>query len=713
MISAAEAAVWRQIDADFPDPPAEFRLLQFSGHDGELLPADKMVAAGIGGVVLFMQRDGYLKSEEAWDKVWKNIEAASKAGLRVWVADDNGYPSGTAGGRVVEGDPALEASCLVQVTQDGSGASPFDLGLPDGAEKFVHGFLYPLLDGQPVLDRGQPVAVRDGRVAGEGLEGPWRVSAFALQVNNVGTQQSKTAANFNHTAGYPNLLEPAAMETFVSLTHEGYVRRFGPLPGRIEAFVTHEPNIFSSWYTHRPPQRPGGVIFLPWSADLPQVFRERHGYDLLPLLPALYAGDDAQARLVRRHFYETVGAALAENYSGRIAAAAEQSGILSAGHPLLEENMLHHVILYGDLFRFVEPKHIPTCDMPMPDLRDAQGGMFTPWNYWFPKFLSSIAQAHNRPVVAALLDCIISRFEPVLQPTPEEFRRICSMAVLCGVNQFQTYIHWAEYDPAVYRGMMDYIARLAVVLRGARTAATVGVYYPIETFQAGFQPTASYLMSTGPNFHDYSGWPAEWQEQLAKVGRQDAMVRSLLDLGIDFDWLHGDWVREARVEDGHLLAAGGRYATIIMPQVELLPLDVAEKLQAFEAAGGKVVWMDSLPEMGDAPGEHEKVRAMFAGRPIVAAADVVEALGPVQPPGFGLQVTGPAEDFFTARFTRAGRRITYVVNNGSAPATVQLAGAGDSRPAVTVYDPLDGSITPRHVPETAAIKPYASLLIVE
>jgi hypothetical protein len=54
-----------------------------------------------------------------------------------------------------------------------------------------------------------------------------------------------------------------------------------------------------------------------------------------------------------------------------------------------------------------------------------------------------------------------------------------------------------------------------------------------------------------------------------------------------------------------------------------------------------------------------------------------------------------------------------VVNNGSAPATVQLAGVGDSRPAITVYDPLDGSITPRQVPDTATIKPYASLLIVE
>jgi hypothetical protein len=82
-ISATDAEVWRQIDADFLDPPAEFRLLQFSGHDGELLPAAKMAAAGIGGVELFMQRDGYLKSGEAWDNVRKNIEAANKAGFRV------------------------------------------------------------------------------------------------------------------------------------------------------------------------------------------------------------------------------------------------------------------------------------------------------------------------------------------------------------------------------------------------------------------------------------------------------------------------------------------------------------------------------------------------------------------------------------------------------------------------------------------------------
>lgn len=51
---------WAAIDAGFSNPPASYRMLQFSGHDGATLPVEQMAAAGIGGVKLFMQSDGYL-----------------------------------------------------------------------------------------------------------------------------------------------------------------------------------------------------------------------------------------------------------------------------------------------------------------------------------------------------------------------------------------------------------------------------------------------------------------------------------------------------------------------------------------------------------------------------------------------------------------------------------------------------------------------------
>lgn len=85
------------------------------------------------------------------------------------------------------------------------------------------------------------------------------------------------------------------------------------------------------------------------------------------------------------------------------------------------------------------------------------------------------------------------------------------------------------------------------------------------------------------------------------------------------------------------LDAGGRYAVIVMPEVDVLPLAVARKLAEFEASGGRIVWMATLPTMGDAPDEHAAVSGMFAVRSVVALREVVSSIGtvvtPAQVPG--------------------------------------------------------------------------------
>jgi hypothetical protein len=366
LAAVAAADEWSAIDAGFAAPPAEFRLSQYSGHDGASLPVQQMAEAGIGGVKLFMQRDGYLQSEQAWANASNNIAAAKAAGLQLWMADDNGYPSGMAGGLVVEADPAHEARCLVEVRLDGRGRNDFSLALPSGAEKFVFAYLYPLVGGQPDLTRPRVATVQDGLVTGTGRSGDWTLRAYALRINNEGTQALSTAGQFQTSGRYPNLLSPAAMETFVSLTHEEYGRRLGPLTGQIDTFYSNEPNLMTLWWKIDPLARPDGVRFIPWDSGLSQRFAERHGYNLPPMLPALYGGDDTASKLVRRHFYETVGTVLAQNFSQRITDWGDQNGVRTAGHPLQEEDLYHHVIHYGDMFRFVEPMQIPAADLPMP-----------------------------------------------------------------------------------------------------------------------------------------------------------------------------------------------------------------------------------------------------------------------------------------------------------------------------------------------------------
>lgn len=704
--AATALADWEKIDAEFADPPKEFRLVQYSKHDGALLPFDKMATAGIGGVKLFMQSDGYLRKEEAWENIGRNIAAAQEAGLQVWLADDNGYPSGLASGLVVEADPSFETRCLIEAVKDGEGPAAVKLELPRGAEKFVHAFLYPLVEGRPDFDRAQAVAVQDGVVETEGIEGPWRLCAFAVQISREGTQAETTKTGFQTTGRYPNLLNAAAMEKFVSLTHEEYAKRFGPLSGKVSTFYANEPNLMSLWFQFDgAPQREDGRVFVPWDDALPARFREEHGYDLLPRLPALYGGDDAASKLTRRHFYQTVGAVLSENFSGRIGAWAEKNGVRSGGHPLLEESMLHHVIGYGDFFKFLEPMQVPACDLPMPDgqsfvLQALHFG--APHNYWMPKFLSSVAQAKGRDTVAGLLDPLIARSAPDLTPSPGQIRRIVNLGALCGVNHFTNYMNWNEFDSEVYRAVNEYIGRLSLVLRGARSAARLGVYYPIETFQAGFVPS--------PTTWHQEFWPAEWRRLAERIEDQDEVARSLVLSGIDFNWLHGDWIREGSVEHGALLAGGGRYDIIVMPEVEVLPLAVAKKLEEFEKAGGKLIWVKSLPELGDAPDEHKEVRSLFAGKKTVKPGFVAKEIGPVLPPGFGLRTDGAP---LTARFVKDGRRVDYLVNYRAQPMSVPLSSADGGRLDLQIYNPLDGSIAAQKTPGNVTIAPYSSLLVVE
>lgn len=697
---------WPKIDAEFVSPPAEFRLIQFSAHDGALLPVEKMKEAGIGGVELFMESDGYLKTEAAWENVRKNIEAANQAGLQVWVADDNGYPSGMAGGQLVEADPAFEVRGLRQVVKEGSGLGPVRLDLPKEAERFVQALLCPVVDGQLVLEKGTPVTVQPDRVETKGMEGPWKLLAFAVQVDPEGTQAWSTQEQFKTNGRYGNLLNTAAMEKFVAMTHEEYARRFGPLKGKVTAFYANEPNLMTLWYKwEKELQRPGGVALVPWDVDLPRRFQERHGYDLLSRLPALYGGSDEASKLVRRHFWETVGKVLAENFSGRISIWAEQNGIQAASHPLLEESMLHHVVGCGDMLHFLEPLQIPACDLPMPsreayNLENLHFGAVH--NYWMPKFLSSAAQAGNHDTVAGLMDLIITRPFFDYTPLPGNIRRIVNLAAMGGVNQFMCYFVWGKYEPAVYRSINDYLGRVCVMLRGARSAATVGIYYPIETFQAEFLPS--------PSTWKRDFWPEAWRRMEKRIQDQDEVVRSLYLQGIDYTWLHGDWIEKATVEKGWLIAANGRYRTLVMPEVELLPLAVAQKIEEFEKGGGKVIWVKSLPQMGDSPEEHEKVRAMFAEKKILFPGRVAEAIGTTLSLGFTLQ-TGP--EVLTARFTRGGRRITYLVNYHAGKVEVPLTLVSGSSQSFDVYNPMDGAITAQKVPGSVTIDGDGSLFLVE
>ncbi|MCR4414520.1 MAG: hypothetical protein NUV77_19035, partial [Thermoguttaceae bacterium] len=190
------------------EPPARDRPLQIvhgislsgqwpPGLEGGLAgkPPDEVARAvarffqarGLGGVVCNVAFDDYLRSEDAWRTLATAVEACRDRGLVVWIYDEEGYPSGAAGGLVLRGHPEYEATALA-----------YDATRPD---------------------------------------------PFVLRPAYEHTHASN---NYHAARRYINLLDDRAVRAFLETTHEAYWKRLGPHFGTtIEAMFTDEPSLIA------------------------------------------------------------------------------------------------------------------------------------------------------------------------------------------------------------------------------------------------------------------------------------------------------------------------------------------------------------------------------------------------------------------------------------------------------------------------------------
>lgn len=94
-------------EEDFRNPPAVFRLHMMC-HDladpeaedpcSRVLSRAKDGVTGYVTNISWKNAGEYLKNPEAWKRLNDAVSACVKAGARVWLYDENGFPSGTAGG---------------------------------------------------------------------------------------------------------------------------------------------------------------------------------------------------------------------------------------------------------------------------------------------------------------------------------------------------------------------------------------------------------------------------------------------------------------------------------------------------------------------------------------------------------------------------------------------------------------------------------------
>lgn len=308
----------------------------------------QMAAQGIRGFFIHPRQglqQPYL-SEAFFAMVEVAIDAAEQHGLLVHLYDEYPYPSGVAGGEVTEGNPHFHATSLTQRS--------YDLSSGLIRQTLTRGHIlccmaYPLKDGAICWDRGLDLRSSVGMVLVDqsynvaGLTQYNQKRNFAsnptpvLETKLDGPYRLFVSAQVHVTTHkywgyYTDVLNPDAVQHYIDLTHERYYARFG------EKFGTSIRSIFVD------ETQPS------WSTLVPDAFREKFAYDLIPLLPALQDDTHPQHTRVAADLNSLLYLMFLDAYDKPMQNWCEKHGIGYSGEKhSMRLSQLKHM-------------HIPGCD---------------------------------------------------------------------------------------------------------------------------------------------------------------------------------------------------------------------------------------------------------------------------------------------------------------------------------------------------------------
>ena len=560
---------------DFASPPAASRILKII-HSWPDEPAaqdallHKLADQGFGGVVCNVSFADYLASEVKWKAFARAIAEAKKAQLSLWLYDEKGYPSGTAGGMVLRGHPEWEARGLLIADAEGED-TPLTLEVPPGTPFLIAAF--PVRDGDIDMAAMTNLAtqVRAGKLSWTPPPGRWRVMAITESLLFDGTHASLSLSDH---IPYPNLLQPEPIARFLELTHEQYAQRLGGDLGHwFVSTFTDEPSLMSL-FLRRMPYR-----VLPWSSNLPAEFFRRRGYALEPAVPALVADTGSAGRRARYDYWRTIGELVAESYFGQIQRWCSQHHLLSGGHLLMEENLVNQVPLYGDFFRCLRRLDAPgiDCLTSIPDQ--------VPW--YIARLASSAADLENKSVTMCEVSDHSQRYRPpgdqrpVRSVTESEIRGTCNRLIVEGIDTITSYYSFAGLSDEQLRRLNDWVGRCCATLKGGHQVADLAVVYPVESVWPRFTPARHYA-NDSPT-----------AAQIENICRN--VSDALFGAGRDFTYVDGQALAEAKVERSELVHGNLRWRVIVLPGADTLPLAAWENLARFAQNGGVVIAVGDRP----------------------------------------------------------------------------------------------------------------------
>ncbi len=328
-----------------------------------------------------------------------------------------------------------------------------------------------------------------------------------------------------------------------------------------------------------------------WSDDFPAEFRRRRGYDLVPYLPILKVqghsepfGDFVDLPVfdiaeigdqVRHDYRQTVSDLMIERFYGQFNQWAHD-------HRLLSRTQAHGAP--ADVLRIYGEADIPETE----DLY-GNGG------YDFLKMAASSAHVYGRAIVGS--ESFVWP-NAAYQTTPEKMKVAADELLTAGVNAI------------VYHGFPYIIPDLPAP--GWHPFSGIGEgnyssqfnelnpFWPDLAQLNGYISRVQYLSQAGTNVAAVALYRNDFAHGANELPPAPKLNQAIMDAGYNYDHINADSLLHSFVRDRMLVTEGGaRYRALVLPPLNAISADVAEKLLSFTAAGLPILFAGDVPLHAD------------------------------------------------------------------------------------------------------------------
>lgn len=527
------------------------------------------------GCVFIHPRPGmiteYLNDE--WFEIFRYAyDKANSLGMKVWLYDENSYPSGFAGGHV-QHDMPKSYNQGIALSQEVVNM------LPEHADTFEYVLCkkdHKFLDITNDLEKYKN-----------------KKGVFYLYKKLIGNRLS-----FLANLPYPDLIVKGVTDTFLSITMPGYEKILG------DEFGKNVPGIFSDEPTILFNMENVPNASIRWTPDLFSTFKKLHNYNLLTNLPSLLSKIEDWKK-IRYDYYKTLLYLFLERWAKPYYKYCEENNLAGTGHYWEHEwpNPNNCV----DNMAFYEYKQIPAIDL-----------LFNNWEYRPDQF----GNVRNVKEVVSIANQMGS--QRVLSETYggsswdlsfKDMLRNGNWMYSLGINFMNQHLAYFsltgtrkyDYPQAFsyqepwwkhYRLIADYFARLSLALSAGEQINKALVIEPTSTawMYSNYAPVKSDLDGISP-FSAVKG-------KLDSINRGfTELITDLEKSNIEYDLGCEETMKKHSVitPDGKWQINKRKYDVIILPaEAETIYSETFDYLTQFVKNGGKVIQLGNNLEYLDA-----------------------------------------------------------------------------------------------------------------